>query len=278
MCRKFRSITCGSKAIQKTKSIVIPHTRSFAILKEEAQQTFDFAIVIAYAVPWLKHSLKQLQPGQPIPFRPDYFDSRPVAHAKVRESCREYKKSLARHIFFSSFSFFEAYFGNVLREILDFHDRTRLLGKTELSSHTLTPSASGLASKRKLQEYPSAQNVDRYRSHRTKLELEGYHFPSALLSHYGLRRLIELVDGDSIRAVDIPELARDVLHLPLDQTAEVDVFHGYRETRNRIAHGTASSTDFDISKAVTANDFLRNLALKIDRQVVDFFLIVEYTD
>jgi len=52
---------------------VISHTKSFAILKQEAQRTFDFAIVVTYAVPALKYALKDLDPNEPIPFTPCDF-------------------------------------------------------------------------------------------------------------------------------------------------------------------------------------------------------------
>jgi hypothetical protein len=87
---------------------VIPHTKSFLRLKNEAQKVFDFAIVVSYAVPALKYSLKHTPEDAEIPFKPERFDSRPIATAKVRENAREYKALLSRYVFLSAFSFFEA--------------------------------------------------------------------------------------------------------------------------------------------------------------------------
>lgn len=254
---------------------MIAHTKAFVTLKEEAQRTFDFAIMVAHAVPWLKHSMKGLDPGANMPIRADYFDSRPVASAKVRASTKVYKESLARHVFFSSFSFFEAYVGNVLREIIEFHGREAVLLRTSLNEHTKSCDSEALKSKRKLQEYYNPRNKDRYTSHGRKLVGTGYRFPSTLLSTFGLRKLIELIESEKIRAVDIPDILQEALHLDLDETTEVLEFHKYRGIRNRIAHGTASPADFSLPKAVEANDFLRNLALKIDGHVVQYFLVVE---
>jgi len=39
---------------------LITHPKSFAALKEEAQLTFDLAIMVAHADLWLKHSMKAL--------------------------------------------------------------------------------------------------------------------------------------------------------------------------------------------------------------------------
>lgn len=257
---------------------MIAHTKSFAALKEEAQRTFDFAIMVAHAVPWLKHSMKELDPDGHIPIRADYFDSRPVATAKVQASTKVYKESLARHVFFSSFTFFEAYVGNVLKEIVDFHGKEALLDRTNLNECTQNLDADGSKSKRKLQEYADPKNRDRYASHGKKLQGVGYRFPSTLLSTFGLKHLCSLIEDEKIRAVEIPGLLQEALHLELDETTEVKEFHRHREVRNRIAHGTATPADFSIPTAVKANDFLRNLALKIDRHVVDYFLVVETFD
>lgn len=254
---------------------MIAHTKSFGVLKEEAQRTFDFAIMVAHAVPWLKHSMKELNPNQHMPIRADYFDSRPVAAAKVREITAVYKESLARHVFFSSFCFFEAYVCNVLKEIVDFHGKESLFDRTNLNECTVSCDQEAARSKRKLQEYYNPKDKDKYSSHGKKLNSAGYRFPSTLLSTFGLKHLCSLIEGEKIKAVDIPNLVQEALHLKLDPVTEVELFHKHRNARNRIAHGTASSADFSLPNAVRANDFLRNFALKIDRHVLEYFLVVE---
>jgi hypothetical protein len=254
---------------------VIPHTKAFEVLKGEAQKVFDFAIVVTYAVPALKYALKNLGPANPIPYRPDHFNSRPVATEKVKEDAKRYKPLLSRYIFLSSFSFFEAYFRDVLKEIIDFHGGEKLLERVSLRRNESLTDSESVKQKRKLQEYPNPRNRDRYVSNGKRLAEKGFGFPSTLLSGYGLRRLIELIDADAIRAVDIPKLAQEVIQIQLDQSTEIDVFHGYRETRNKIAHGRASPASLHLRKAVEANNFLRNVALKIDRHVVENFLVCE---
>ncbi len=219
--------------------------------------------------------MKDLDPRESMPFRADYFDSRPIAIAKVKESTKVYKESLARHVFFSSFSFFEAYVGNVLKEIIEFHGKEDLLRRTSLNAHTKTCESLAAKSKRKLQEYQKPQNNEKYASHGKKLHNENYRFPSTLLSTFGLKYLCSLIEEEKIRAVEIPNMLQEVLHLELDKTTEIDEFHKYRDVRNKIAHGTASPKDFSLPNAVRANDFLRNLALKVDRHVVEYFLVIE---
>lgn len=254
---------------------MISHTKAFEVLKNEAQKVFDFAIVVTYAVPALKYALKNLKPEDPIPYRPDHFDSRPIATEKVKHDAMEYKSLLSRYIFLSSFSFFEAYFHDVLKEVLDFHGGTNILDRISITKNQQLTDKESIKEKRKLQEYPNLKNRDRYISYGRRLAEKGFRFPSALLSSYGLKQLIQLVDGDYIRAADIPRLTQEVLQLELDQKTEVDIFQGYRDTRNKIAHGRAGAANLYLNKAIKANNFLRNLSLKIDQHVVDYFLIVE---
>ena len=90
-----------------------------------------------------------------------------------------------------------------------------------------------------------------------------------------MNKLLELVDGTYIPAANIPELTESVLQLQLDEVSEIETFQNYREIRNRIAHGRAGASDLHLKKAIEANNFLRNLALKIDKHTVQNFFIVE---
>lgn len=255
-------------------SFMIPHTKSFKTLKDEAQRVFDFVIVVAYAVPALKRTLDTLEPGKALPFKPDHFDSTRIPTEKVRFHCREYKALLSRYIFLSSFSFFEAYFVDVLREIIEFHTKESLLQRLEIAANLTLTDPDSLKAKRKLREYATNANRDGYYSYGRQLASKGYHFPSALLSRFGLQRLFEQIESSRIRAEEIPTLAREVLQLNLTQ-AECEHFHRLRQIRNKIAHGRASSALLHLKKAVDANNFLRNLALKIDRHVCEHYLLVE---
>ena len=254
---------------------MIPHTKAFRVLKGEAQQVFDFAIVVAYAVPSLKKALATLQPGETLPFTPDYFDATRIPTAKVRHNAAHYKELLSRQIFLSSFSFFEAYFHDVLKEIVQFHGGEALLEKVSIAPNLNPASSDAKRWKRKLQEYRTSSNLDGYVTYGRKLAGSGFRFPSELLARFGLRKLLDLVKGDYIRAIEIPILVEEILQLRLDPQSEVAAFQNYRKIRNRIAHGRASGASLHLKKAVEANNFLRNLALKIDKHVVEHYLIVE---
>jgi len=254
---------------------MIPHTKAFKRLKDEAQAVFDFAIVVCYAVPNLKATLKSLPQGAQLPFSPDHFNSRPIPTEKVRHHAKEYKAVLSRYIFLSSFSYFEAYFLDLLKEIIEFHGRGELLRKHDLSRNIALSSPDLAKSKKKLREYRVRGKVGAYASYGKRLAAEGFVFPSSVLARRGLQQLIDLTDADYIKAAEIPELVESILQLPLDPNSEKAKFHGYRDMRNKIAHGRPDSTSLHLAKAIEANDFLRNLALKIDRHVLEHLLLVE---
>lgn len=244
-------------------------------MKNEAQGVFDFAIVVSYAVPALKYSLKTVSGDDPIPFKPEHFDSRPVATAKVRENAKVYKKLLSQYVFLSSFSFFEAYFHDLLKEVIEFHGRDGLRSQVGINHNATLVAPDDLKAKRKLQEYPKPSEKTKYQKFGRSLAQKGFRFPSTLLASYGLERLIELADAEYIPASKIPDLVQSIFQLPLDSCSEIEPFSAYREHRNRIAHGRADSKSLHLGKAVEANNFLRNLALKIDSHVVQNFLVVE---
>jgi len=254
---------------------MIPHTKSFKRLKDEAQTVFDFAIVICYAVPSLKFVLKNLAANDALPFNPDHFDTRPIPTEKVRSHAKEYKEVLSRYIFLSSFSYFEAYFVDLLKEIIEFHGRDRLLLKHDIQRNNDLSTPTLDRARRKLREYRTKKNRGAYESYGTQLASAGFVFPSSVLARRGLQQLFELVDSDYIKANDVPDLIQSVLQLPLDPGIERAKFHAYREMRNKIAHGRPDAASLHLGKAIEANNFLRNLALKIDKHVTQNLLLVE---
>ena len=254
---------------------MIPHTQSFSRLKKEVQNVMNFAIVVSYAVPCLKYTLKNEPKEQPPPFNPDHFDSRPIKTEKVLHDTKAYKETLSRHIVLSSFSYFEAYFHDVLKEILDFHGKDLLINVSSLSK-TMNDDEDTTIEKarKKLSEYPKKSNLDKYKSNQAKLVKSGQLMPSSLLAQYGYNLLAELIEKDYIPASRIPELSKSILQLELDEK-ETENLHGYRKIRNKIAHGRITEGSLYVAKAIEINNFFRNLALKIDRHVIKYFLIVE---
>lgn len=116
---------------------MIAHTQAFQRLKDETQEVLDFAILVSYAVPFLKHDIKQAQEKDEtlldtklMPFRPDNFERDKISIGKVKDSASKYKKEVAKSIRLVGFSYFEVYVGDVILEILDFHAAEKISPRT----------------------------------------------------------------------------------------------------------------------------------------------------
>ncbi|MBK6994358.1 MAG: hypothetical protein IPH31_05330 [Lewinellaceae bacterium] len=95
------------------------NTASFEKLKTQIQDVFNFAISVDYGVAALKLQLGLLDKGaiSNLP-RPEFYkgDTTPD---KLRSQTHGYKNQLSKYLYLSSFSFFESYIGNVIRELVE---------------------------------------------------------------------------------------------------------------------------------------------------------------
>lgn len=241
--------------------------------------TLDFAILNSYAVPYLKHGIATEEKnagGQDIarrlmPFRPDGFPSK-SSIGKVRDSSIHFKVEIAKSIRLSSFSFFEAYVGDVIREVLEFHGAERLSDALVVDQDLGYLSSSHVKFHTQLREPPSKSKVQKYRKRILELQLQGVRFPNQALLRTGMRRMKHL--AASYRAADIPSVLSEALGFELTAKQRGE-FHEAREARNRIAHGKASQADCNLRLAVRANYSLRELALALDRHVLRHWMVVD---
>lgn len=252
---------------------MITHTNSYKILKSEMQEIFDFAVAVSYSIPSLKMNIKNVKEGK-LSYLPkaDYFKDTSTPE-EVRKRTINYQKKMARYILITNFSFFEAYFKNALQEIIDYHggkDEIINLTKKRINISIETEDVTLLSSKRKLQNSFKLKNIEKYKKHTNVLLEHRYTFPSYLFATYGIKQAIEL--PSTLRAKDIPNIISDVLHIMLSKD-EHRKFHDIRNFRNKIAHG--EKVDITLKKVMEINDFLRKLSVKVDKQIVNNYLIIE---
>lgn len=257
---------------------MIGNTKSYSRLKTQAEELFNFAVVVCYAVPSLKAQVSVIKKGLAGPNlpRPDYFTGDKTPPEGVQQRAENYKHTLARYIVISSFSFFEAYIEDAIRELIDFH------GGDEQFINTAEQSAKKFLSampasiekhKRKLQEPIKPQKKLKYAKHSQELIDAGYRFPSELLSSYGVRAIIQKLE--SLKSADIPDLMMQGFHLNLDQKT-IDRFHEIRGARNDIAHGKiAKRKNLSLNDAMQMNSDLRDIAVKFDKHLVEHFFVIE---
>ena len=253
---------------------MIDSTNAFKKLKEQIQESIDFVILCCHAVPALKGYIKAVDKGsaQKIP-DPDYFGGS-VQHKRLKAISPSYRKILGKFLILSSFSYFEAFVKDVMKEIFEFHSDANLLDlaieKRDKTIALVSINASTENNVRKLRERMIPSKVEKYVKINTELKSNGYRFPSDHFSAYGILRLWEQIE--EMRAVQIPKIIQEALGLSWTDD-EITNFHRIRDLRNNIAHGVLK--EVDLSAAIDDNRFLRNLAIKVDKHIVKHFFIIE---
>lgn len=253
---------------------MISNTKSFELLKGQIQSTLDFSVLCCQAVPALNAYMKAVDMGS-APKLPDadHFKGAPNFD-QLRAFIPDYRKNLGKLMFISSFTYFEAYFKALIEEVLLFHGGQEAFVELSLKkqkrhmNHAEQPLPKSSANK--LREYAKKGKELKYISHAKNLEHTDFRFPSELFSTFGI---IELGNNyRDLKASQIPHVAKWCfgVELSIDET---DTFSKYRDLRNRVAHGTVTTIEFN--EAIKANDFLRNFALKIDKHVVKHFFVIE---
>ncbi len=140
--------------------------------------------------------------------------------------------------------------------------------------------------KRKIQEPFKKKNWQKYQKHQSKLENENeYRFPSELISPIGMKYLLEIIQGKNFRSALIPEILEIGLGLDLSEKINKhedindknlkETFEIIRDWRNSIGHGTAG--ELGLLKAMDMIRFLRYLAIKTDKHLIENFFILERT-
>jgi hypothetical protein len=247
----------------------LPNTKAYKKLKEQVQGIFDLSVVTCYGIPALKRQMTLVEKGEidKLP-RPDYYPDEKNSIEQLRKQAIGYKSKLARFTFLSSFSFFEAFVFDAITEMIEFHGGLEHF-ENKNQETILLDSVVINKSKQVLRSKDKRKN-DRFKRHSEFLIQNGYRFPSSLISGIGIKLLIEKLN--SLKAVDIPELLKDGLHVPLTEQ-EIEDYQNLRGIRNNIAHGEL--TNFSLKKAAEMNDILRKIAYKIDKHLNEHFLINE---
>ncbi|EIJ40872.1 hypothetical protein JoomaDRAFT_3947 [Galbibacter orientalis DSM 19592] len=248
---------------------MIVRTNAFNTLQRQVQETFDFAVVVCHSVPALKLQMNLLDKGtiNKLP-TPDYFTLNNTT--ELRAQANGYKEKLATYLFLSSFSFFENYFGTVLKEIFDLNttipDNISL--KKSLDENTDT------RGKRALKGTFDKKKLQRYKKFSDELKANGYISPDELLKIVAFNNLYKTVEN--LKANEIPDFL--ISHFKIDITDdEKTKFGTYRQLRNDIAHG--DNPNLDLRKVKEANAFLRLLASKIDDYLSEHYIkLNNYTE
>jgi len=253
---------------------MIAHTKAYLRFREQGRELLDYAVLLAYALPALEEQITPLKGRVKGAIREPFFFQRPNLTAEdLKARLTKASDAFGREIIISTFSYFDAYFTDMLREVIAFHGGGLALvarSKKSLRESSALARAAAVNDWKKLVEYQKDDLLAKYQKHARPLRELGYPFPSARMSALGWMHLAASLKR--LKSVDFPHILQDALMFPMS-VADVTTFDGLRDRRNKIAHGRLSK--YDARTAIEDGIWLRNLAVRIDKHAVENFLVIE---
>lgn len=249
---------------------MIESSNAFKKLKLQIQDSMDILLLCCHAIPALKAYGKAVKGGQALKLPdPDYFGT-PSSIDRLEKITPKYRKTLGKLVFLNSFSYFEAYISEIPNEFLEFHGMGKEFSKREDEIKKTILDNKFEPFTKKLREPIKKGKEAKYKKIKAQLINNGYYFPKELISTYGMKRIQKQLE--ELKAVQIPDLLKDIFELKLSET-EIKEFTRLRDFRNDIAHGKVQ--EVDLRKAISSNEFFRNLAIKIDKHIVTYFFVTD---
>jgi len=252
---------------------MIHHTKAYGNFRKQTIDLLNFIVAVFYAIPSLKLRIKNIKNDTLVTPRPEYFTHDKSSPEMVRRLTFKYKLRLGAYSLLSIFSFFEAYVKDVLEEIIDFHGGEKVFLELSLNKsqkYIVNIPNEIKNNKRKLIEYLRPQQKDKYEKHTKILKQLEYNFPTTLFAPYGINAFLEKVKY--IRAIEIPEILNKALHITLTED-QINQFDSIRKIRNDIAHGR--KVTYSMKKVMEIHKYLRDLALLIDKHIIEHYLVIE---
>jgi hypothetical protein len=253
---------------------MIAHTKAYLRFREQGRDLLDYAVLLAYALPTLEEKIAPLTGRIKSVVKEPYFFQNPNLTAEdLKARLKKAGDAFGREIIISTFSYFDAYFVDMLRELIAFHGGATALvtrSKRTLRDSTTAARAAAPNNWKKLIEYQKPNLLAKYQKHARPLKSEGFPFPSARMSALGWKHLESRLKR--LKSVDFPQILEDALLFEMT-AAEVAMFDGLRDKRNKIAHGRLSK--YNARTAIEDGIWLRNMAVRIDKHAVENFLVIE---
>ncbi len=174
-----------------------------------------------------------------------------------------YQTKLATYLYFSTFSYFEAFIVDISLEIINGFNK---LNKEDYIKH-YKPNQDILSDMIKVDKVFEANKKDRYIKFSKKLRADGYRDPERLV----FSALTEMfsIKMENIKANEIPVFLEKTLVFNLTE-AEQSTFHSIRNNRNSIGHGGRGFSP-QLNDVINANKFFKSLSERIDKHVTFYF-------
>jgi hypothetical protein len=247
-------------------------TDAFVNLRSQIQNAFDFAYVVSQAIPALKLQISLIKKGtlRSLP-NPDYFKN-PNAIEIIQKQVKPYKGELCKHILLSSFSYFESYIVDVCQELIEFHDGNPKFIENAKQQHLKIINRQ-LGKQKGLKSTLRKENpkeLSKLIKSTSQLDNSGYIFPTRLFFMLGVHQFAQSIG--TLKASQFPDFIENCFGYVWTKEQR-DKFHQIRDIRNNIAHG--KNVSLDLSTVCDFNTFFRDMALSIDKFLVDLFFLSE---
>lgn len=182
-----------------------------------------------------------------------------------------YQSKLATYLYFSTFSYFEAFVMDIAIEL------TNSIQTVDEAQYLIDfqPNQDTISDIIKLDKVFDPRKIDRYKKFSNKLKNQGYINSERLL----FSSLLDIYKNkiDDLKANEIPTFLEKTLLFKMTKD-ESDTFHSIRENRNKIGHG-ARHYNPHLNDVINANKFFKSLSDRIDKHVtLYFFKIKNYMD
>lgn len=181
----------------------------------------------------------------------------------IQNCTSDYQSKLAAYLYFSTFSYFEAFIGELFNEVTS--SLPRLDNNSYFQSYTINEI--NQANFKKIDNPFDGKKIDRYKKLSKKMQAQGYQIPENILFSSLTELLISKIDN--FRAVEIPDILENIFRFAMTKE-EKEMFHNIRDNRNSIGHGNSSYTP-SLTHVTNASKFFKELSSKIDKHFRFYF-------
>jgi hypothetical protein len=174
-----------------------------------------------------------------------------------------YQSKLATYLYFSTFSYFEAFVMDIAIEMtksIQVLDRENYVTSFQQNEDIISDMV-------KLDKEFDPRKIDRYKKFSAILKTQGYVDPKKLI----FSSLLEIYNNkiENLKANEIPTFLDKTLMFKMTKE-ESKTFHSIRDNRNSIGHG-AKHFKPNLNDVIDANKFFKSLSDRIDKHVTFYY-------
>lgn len=174
-----------------------------------------------------------------------------------------YQTKLASYLFFSLFSYFEAFIGELTKEVIQNFEQL------EVSKYLSDTQSLNLTKEyRDLNNVYDPRKIDRYKKYSQELKTKGYQQPENLM----FSSMLDLLKSSSenMKANEIPAFLKKVFFFEMNEI-DCDTYHNFRDNRNSLGHGATSYIP-TLKNVTNTNKFFRRISREIDSHVMRHYM------